>query len=104
MAERMTGCPVSWKCLVAWRPGEESQQPTWPHVLHSRNSTHSVPSFRHSSQALGVLGGGKSRSVRCAKCSQGVLVFSSFWTSFIGDLLFPTLSCPASPGLNGDCP
>ena len=49
------GC-VAWKCLVAWRLGELSQQPTWPQVRQSRRCTHCEPIFRHSSQpsALGV--------------------------------------------------
>ena len=36
---RITGCPVSSKCPVACRSGEESQQPTWPQVRHSRRCT-----------------------------------------------------------------
>ena len=42
-------------CARACRMGEESQQPTCPHVRHSRRCTHGVPSRRHSSQPL-VLG------------------------------------------------
>ena len=34
--ERITGWPLSWKCAVACLPGEESQQPTWPHSVHKR--------------------------------------------------------------------
>jgi hypothetical protein len=40
----MIGCPVAWKCLVAWRFGL-SQQPTWSHVRHSRKCTHFEPVF-----------------------------------------------------------
>jgi hypothetical protein len=52
----MIGWPVLLKCLVAWRFGELSQQPTWPQVRHSRRWTQAEPVFRHSSQpsALGV--------------------------------------------------
>src|SRR5262245_22541173 len=78
MTERITGCPVSWKCFVACLPGEESQQPTWPHAWHSRNSTQRVPSFRHSSHAPGVWGGGKSAAVKSCKCSHGLAMGFSF--------------------------
>src|SRR6516162_4459440 len=52
----MIGWRVAWKCLVAWRFGESSQQPTWPQVRHRRRWTHGEPIFKHSSQpsALGV--------------------------------------------------
>ena len=52
----MIGWRVAWKCLVAWRFGELSQQPTWPQVRHRRRCTQGEPIFRHSSQpsALGV--------------------------------------------------
>src|ERR1700722_18457103 len=52
----MIGCFVAWKCLVACRLGEESQQPTWPQVRQSRRCTQGSPVLRHSSQpsALGV--------------------------------------------------
>jgi hypothetical protein len=36
--------------LVAWRFGDESQQPTWPQVMHIRRWTHQLPMRRHSSQ------------------------------------------------------
>src|ERR671914_2244419 len=65
----MTGCCVSWKCLVACLPVDESQQPTWPHDWHSRSATQKVPSVRHSSQASGVFCGGKLSGVSPAKCS-----------------------------------
>ncbi len=35
----MIGWRVAWKCLVAWRFGELSQQPTWPQVRHRRRCT-----------------------------------------------------------------
>src|SRR6516164_5238568 len=73
----MTGWPVSWKCCVACLPTEESQQPTWPQVRHSRSCTQRVPSRRHSSHASGVRGGGKSASVRFSKCLHwSAMVFS----------------------------
>src|SRR5438876_5527926 len=52
----MIGWLVAWKCAVAWRFGESSQQPTWPQVRHRRRCTHQSPVCRHSSQpsALGV--------------------------------------------------
>src|SRR5579872_255146 len=52
----MMGWPVWWKCLVAWRWGELSQQPTCPQMRQSRKCTQREPIFRHSSQpsALGV--------------------------------------------------
>src|SRR3954447_23318800 len=52
----MIGCRVAWKCPVACRPGDWSQQPTWPQVRQTRRCTHGLPVFRHSSQprALGV--------------------------------------------------
>src|SRR4029450_8417190 len=46
----MIGCPVAWKCLVACRLGELSQQPTRPHSTHSRSSTHVPPLARQSWQ------------------------------------------------------
>src|SRR4051812_5469501 len=74
MTERITRCRVSWKCLVACLPGEESQQPMWPQVMHSCSDTHSVPSFRHSSQAFGVRGAGKLASVRFLRCAYGLFI------------------------------
>ena len=52
----MIGCPLSWKCILACRCGEESQQPTCPQVRHRRKCTHLEPILRQSSQpsALGV--------------------------------------------------
>jgi hypothetical protein len=46
----MIGCWVAWKCLVACRFFESSQQPTCPQVLQSRKWTQVSPSLRHSSQ------------------------------------------------------
>ena len=46
----MIGCPASPACLLAWRFGDESQQPTFPQVRHNRRWTHQPPIFRHSSQ------------------------------------------------------
>src|SRR5438094_10623533 len=73
----MTGCCVSWKCLVACLPVEESQQPTWPHAWHSRRATQNVPSTRHSSHALGVFGGGKLSAVSPLMCSHDSAIGSS---------------------------
>ncbi len=50
--ERTMGCWVAWKCLVAWRFFESSQQPTCPHCMHRRRCTQRSPIFRHSSQPL----------------------------------------------------
>src|SRR5580700_5270785 len=52
----MMGWPVARKCAVAWRLGDWSQHPTWPHVRQMRKWTHGEPILRHSSQplALGV--------------------------------------------------
>jgi hypothetical protein len=66
---RMTGCRVARKCAAAWRCGESSQQPTWPHVRHSRSATQTVPSAVHSSHAPGVRGGGKSAAISASRCS-----------------------------------
>ena len=38
-ADSITGCVVSWKCLVACCATEESQQPTLPHSRHCRSET-----------------------------------------------------------------
>src|SRR5579864_9152998 len=46
----MIGCPVALKWAVACLLGDESQQPTWPHVMHSRRWTHRPPMRRQSSQ------------------------------------------------------
>ena len=47
---------MAWKCLVACRFGDESQQPTCPQVRQRRRWTHSPPIFKQSSHpsALGV--------------------------------------------------
>src|SRR5690349_5909228 len=62
----MTGCPVSLLCAVAWRIGELSQQPTWPHSWHIRRCTHHPPAARHSWQPSSL--GGLSR--RVSRCVQ----------------------------------
>src|SRR5947207_38741 len=46
----MIGWPDSWKCAVACRFGELSQQPMWPQVSHMRRCTQLPPIFRQSSQ------------------------------------------------------
>src|SRR6185369_17875578 len=48
-SERMIGCFVLWKCLVACRFFESSQHPTCPQVMHSLRCTQSSPRARHSS-------------------------------------------------------
>src|SRR5690606_32362235 len=52
----MTGWPVAWKCFVACLFFDESQQPTWPQVLHIRRLTQLSPDCRHSSHPSGVPG------------------------------------------------
>src|SRR4030095_5232164 len=71
----MTGCWVSWKCFVACLFGEESQQPTWPHIWHSRRATHRGFSTRHSSQVSGVLGAGNSAAVSPSRCSHDLAIW-----------------------------
>src|SRR5919109_2921174 len=85
----MTGCFVSWKCLVACFPVEESQQPTWPHDWHSRSDTHFDPSTKHSSQAPGVRSGGKSSAVNRSKCSHEFAI----WSSNLNCNFAPMTSC-----------
>jgi len=46
----MIGWPLSFACAVAWRFGDESQQPIFPQVMHMRRWTQGLPIFRHSSQ------------------------------------------------------
>src|SRR5262245_57026642 len=97
----MTGCPVSWKCRVACLPTDESQQPTWPQIRHSRSSTQRVPSRRHSSHAAGVLGGGKSAPVNPPRCSHSsLMVFSFHRVHPVGERLQPKSTpdniCPTS--------
>ena len=52
----MIGWPLSRSCAVAWRFGDESQQPILPHVMHMRRCTQPLPIFRHSSHPSIVLG------------------------------------------------
>src|SRR4051812_43898415 len=53
----MIGCCSAAACLDACRFGEESQQPTLPHVRQTRRWTHAPPIFRHSSQPAKSSGG-----------------------------------------------
>src|SRR6266478_147532 len=46
----MIGWCTLWKCAVACRFGELSQQPTWPQDMHSRRCTQRPPVLRQSSQ------------------------------------------------------
>src|SRR5215218_1276518 len=55
----MIGCSLAAWWAVAWRPGELSQQPMWPHVWHMRRCTQVVPAARHSSHPAS--GSGRSR-------------------------------------------
>src|SRR5580704_2703838 len=48
----MMGCLVWWKCLLACLFFDESQQPTWPQIRHSRKCTQVPPISRHSLQPL----------------------------------------------------
>ena len=48
--ERMIGWLELSAWAVAWRPGEESQQPTCPQVKQMRRWHHLPPLARHSSQ------------------------------------------------------
>src|SRR5690349_23678662 len=48
---RTSGWLLDRKCLVACLFFEESQQPTCPHVRHSRNCTQVSPILMHSSHA-----------------------------------------------------
>src|SRR5258706_12209779 len=64
----MIGCLVLWKCFVACRLIESSQQPTCPHSRQSRRCTHSSPLERHSSHPSGVLGWTSRTCTRCLHC------------------------------------
>src|SRR5258706_4547038 len=64
----MIGCLVLWKCFVACRLIESSQQPTCPHSRQSRRCTHSSPLERHSSHPSGVLGWTSRTCARCLHC------------------------------------
>src|SRR6202020_3021641 len=46
----MIGCSLSRAWRDAWRLGDESQQPTFPHVRQTRKCIQVPPIFRHSSQ------------------------------------------------------
>src|SRR6185437_17030907 len=48
--ERIRGCLLWWKCLVACLFLEESQHPTCPHSRHKRRWTQVSPIFTHASQ------------------------------------------------------
>ena len=39
-SERMIGWPLACACAVAWRFGESSQQPTFPHSRQIRRCSH----------------------------------------------------------------
>src|SRR5690348_4355089 len=83
----MMGCPVAWKCLVAWRCGEESQHPTWPQVRHNLRWTQGEPILRHSSQPFAL--GTTSRIVsRCEHSSLIEVLLSLVSTDEVGSSLF----------------
>src|SRR3954454_8318812 len=76
---------------VAWRPGEWSQQPTWPHISHNRRWTQSSrPIARQSSQPH--------------ECGSG-LVICSMWVreSAIGPFYPRTESYAAAATLPAVC-
>ena len=83
--ERIRGWADSWKCPVACRPGELSQQPTWPHARQSRRWTHRPPCARHSSQPAGVSGSGAastpSRCEHASVISATLTPFGTPWSS-----------------------
>jgi hypothetical protein len=74
----MMGWPEAWACLVAWRFGDESQQPTCPQVMHIRRWTHQLPVRRHSSQPSAD---GRTSRMR-SRCEQA-------GTGNTGDVMFP---------------
>src|SRR6266852_1885550 len=54
--DRIKGCLLLWKCLVACLFFDESQHATWPHSRHIRKCTHVSTVFMQSSQTrLSVL-------------------------------------------------
>src|SRR5258708_38304705 len=72
-SDRTTGCFVALKCFVACLFLEESQQPTWPQLKHSRKCTQLSPIFRHSSQPL-VFGLTRLIGSRCVQLSAIILL------------------------------
>jgi hypothetical protein len=52
----MIGWLLSRPCAEACLFGDESQQPTFPHVMHMRRCTQALPVFKHSSQPSIVSG------------------------------------------------
>ena len=53
------GWPDVRKWAEAWRLGELSQQPTWPHVMHNRRWTQRPPIRSQSSQPV-LVGDGRA--------------------------------------------
>src|SRR5271169_2112938 len=74
-SDRMRGCFVLWKCLVACLFLEESQHPTWPQIRHIRRWTHESPTFKHSSQPF-ALGCTFLISLTCGHSSRSDIVSS----------------------------
>ena len=86
----MIGCPTARWCAVACLLGDESQHPTWPHVMQMRRCTQRSPMRRQSSQpralgmhALDLIRGGRSgarrrdRARRRVRCRSSVRVSAS---------------------------
>src|SRR3954463_10783155 len=63
----MSGWLVLWKCLVACRFGESSQQLTTPQVRHILRWTHQLPIFMHSAHPSGVRGSTLRTASRCVQ-------------------------------------
>jgi len=62
-SERMIGWSVAAACLLAWRLGELSQQPTCPHSRQIRRWTQPSPMARQSSQPSTASGSSVTRTV-----------------------------------------
>ena len=54
--ERMIGCWASAAWRRAWRFFDESQQPTWPQLMHIRSARQLSPAARHSGQPAVLCG------------------------------------------------
>lgn len=67
------GCPRTCAWRLACLSGEESQQPTCPHVKHSRRCTHGECMRKHSSQPSGVFGTTDLTNSRCGSTHAPVI-------------------------------
>src|SRR5437867_11245665 len=83
----MMGWRLAWKCFVAWRFGESSQQPTWPQVRQSRKCTHLERVFRHSSQprALGVTSRIESSWAHASAMGSSLRFRDDGWAARLGE-------------------